>query len=280
MSQSKPLPSLRPLKPDQFLPSVGRWTTLGGLILIASIGAAVTLAAVLKYNTSVRATATVRPVGELRLVQAGVEGKVTKIKVQANQPVRQGDVIAQLDATQLTSQKQQLQTTLQQEQTQLNQLNGQIQLLNAKIAAETASTQQLAAIAATELARDQRSYRDQQLITRSELAEAEAALALADSEFQRYQQLAAGAVSQLQIEEKQTAVRVLTARCPCSSRPRPQCCTADHCPTASRAGAVYRPVYADHIATGANRLATTTVCPTRPASPNPAEPQSTASQSR
>ncbi|MBW4464478.1 MAG: HlyD family efflux transporter periplasmic adaptor subunit [Pegethrix bostrychoides GSE-TBD4-15B] len=206
------LPALRTLQPDQFLPSVGRWAKLGGLVLIGAIGATVTLAAGLKYSTSVRAAAVVRPMGELRLVQSGLAGRVTEILVQPNQSVRRGDLLARLDPTQLNQQIQQLQASLQQEQTQLNQLDRQVQLLDARIAAETDSTDQLATIAEAELDRDQRSFRDQQITTRSELAEAEAAFALASSEFQRYRQLAEGAVSQLQIEEKQAAVRVAEQR--------------------------------------------------------------------
>lgn len=212
MSDIKPLSPLRSIKPDSFLPSIDRWTTLGGLILIGAIGASVALATVLKYSTSVKAMATVRPIGELRLVQAGSAGTVKEIGVQVNQPVRQGDVIVWLDSTLLENQKHQLQISLQQGQVQLDQLNRQVQLLNTKIAAETESVQQLTAIAIAELARDQRSLQDQQRTTQSELAEAEAALALANSELQRYQQLQQGAVPQLQIEEKQAAVRVAEER--------------------------------------------------------------------
>lgn len=212
MPDLESLPPQRPIRADALLPSIDKWTTLGGLILIAAIGAAALLTAVLKYRTSITATATVRPLGEVRLVQAGVAGTVQEILVQVNQPVRRGDGIVRLDPTGLNRQKLLLQTSLKQGQVQLDQLNRQVQLLNTKITAETASTQQLAAIAAAELSRDQRSFQDQRLTTRSELAEAEAALALTVSELQRYQQLQQGAVSQLQIEEKQAAVRIAEER--------------------------------------------------------------------
>jgi HlyD family secretion protein len=212
MPLSPPPPALRSLKPNQLLPPVGQWIILGGLILSGAIGIAVILAAVLKYNTSIVTTARVRPVGELRLVQTAAAGKVVAIEVQVNQLVRQGDIIARLDATSLETQKQQLETTLQQQQVQLNYLNEQIQWINTKLAAETNSTQQLESIAAAEFVNEQRRYQDQQVISRSELTEAEAALTLASRELQRYQQLAEGAVSQLQIEEKQAAVRIAEQR--------------------------------------------------------------------
>lgn len=212
MPDLKSLAPQRPLRPDHLLPSIGKWSTLGGLILIMAIGASILLATVLKYSTSVKASGTVRPVGEVRLVQAGISGTAKDIAVQVNQPVRQGDVIVRLDSTGLEQQKRQLQISLQQSQVQIDQLNRQLRLLSTKIAAETESTQQLAAIARAELDRDQRSVRDQQLTTQSDLAEAEAALDLAMREWQRYQKLEQGAVSQLQIEEKQAAVRIAQER--------------------------------------------------------------------
>jgi HlyD family secretion protein len=212
MTSTKPLLLSRPLKPDQFLPAVGQWAVWGGLVLVGSVGLAIALAASLKYSTSVKASTIVRPSGGLRWVQAGVAGRVSDIRMQVNQPVRRGDVIAQLDATQLNTQKQQLQTSLQQEQAQLNQLRQQAQLLDAKITAEANSTQKATQIAAAELARDQDSFDNQRLVSRSELAEAEAGLALATSEYRRYQQLGRDVVSPIQIEEKLAAVRVAQQR--------------------------------------------------------------------
>ncbi|MDJ0727029.1 MAG: hypothetical protein QNJ38_18165, partial [Prochloraceae cyanobacterium] len=47
--------------PDEFLPSIGRWTTLGGLALLAAFGTAIALATVLKYKVTVKSPAIVRP---------------------------------------------------------------------------------------------------------------------------------------------------------------------------------------------------------------------------
>jgi HlyD family secretion protein len=213
MSNSNPPPAARRLNPDQLLPTISTGATWGGLILIGAVGIAIALASVLKYSTSVRATAIVRPVGELRWVQAGIAGRISHIRAQVNQPVRLGDVIAQLDAAPLQTRQQQLKTQFQQEQTQLDQLEQQLQLLTTKIAAETNSAQHLTAIANAEMKRDQQALETQQIINRSELEEANAALSLAKNEYQRYQQLGSGgAVSQIQIEEKLAAVKVAEQR--------------------------------------------------------------------
>ena len=81
---------LRPVQSDEFLPPISLWTTLGGLFLVSTVGAAITLAAVIKYNVTVKAPATVRPLGELRIVQAATEETVTSFKVKENQVVNTG----------------------------------------------------------------------------------------------------------------------------------------------------------------------------------------------
>jgi HlyD family secretion protein len=205
--------SLRPLKSDEFLPPISRWTTIGGLILIGAVGAAIALSAIVKYNVSVRAVATVRPSGDLRLVQAPMEGTIAAIQVSENQSVQQGDVIAQIDRSRLETQQSQLQTNIQQQQLQIGQLDAQLRLLQAQIAAESRAIDQSVAAAAAELNRNQRDYQNQQATTQADLTEAEATLEFARSEMQRYQQLVdSGAVSQLQLEEKQAAVQTAAAQ--------------------------------------------------------------------
>jgi HlyD family secretion protein len=203
LSSNRPIQPSRPVKVDEFLPPIGRWAVLGGLILIGSVGAAIGLAAVIPYNITVRAAATVRPEGDVRLVQAGIDGTIEAIEVSPNQTVQQGDVIAQLDRTQLETQRE----------LQLAQMDAQIRSLDTQIAAESRSRQQAVAAAQAELRRDQRALSEQQATTLANLAEAEAALQFARSEWQRYQQLAnTGAVSQLQVEEKLAAVQTAEAQ--------------------------------------------------------------------
>lgn len=206
-------PFLRPAKADEFLPPVSRWTTLGGAVLISSLGIAGLLATVLHYNIAVKAPAVVRPSGEVRIVQAEVEGTIASLEVKPNQAVRQGDVIARLDRTQLEAQQRQLEGSLQQSQMQIAQMDVQIQLLNTQIAAQSRSLDREVSVAESELDRNQRNFGERQATTQADLAEADAALTFAQSEMQRYEQLvASGAVSQLQLEEKQAAVRTAAAR--------------------------------------------------------------------
>ncbi len=202
-----------PLTPDEFLPPVSLWTTLGGAILISAVGAAVILATFLRYNITVKAPAVVRPSGDLRLVQAEREGTVVEIAVQTNQAVQRGDVIAMLNTAPLEAQQRQLEGAMQQSQVQINQIDAQIQLMDEQIDAEGRSLDQDIAIAQSELSRSQQESEEQQATVQANLEEAEANLTFARSEARRYEQLVgSGAVAQLQLEEKQAAVQAAEAQ--------------------------------------------------------------------
>jgi HlyD family secretion protein len=126
-------PDLPPLQNEEFLPPISRWTTLGGLFLAGTVSGIIALSAVIKYNVTVQAPGNVRPARELSVVQSAIEGTVSEIKVQENQTVQQGDVIAEvnvidrarLDA--LEARKAALQGYLQQYKAQLDGVNKQLQ---------------------------------------------------------------------------------------------------------------------------------------------------------
>lgn len=201
------------IRSDEFLPSVSRLTSLGGLFLVFAVGSTIALSSIAKYNVAVRASATVRPAGELRVVQAELEGTVKEIQVQENQSVRRGDIIAYLDDTKLQIQKSQLHGSIQQSQLQIEQIEAQIRLLNAQIAAESRSIDGAIAAAQADTRRNQREYEERQLTTQADFAEAQAALEYAQTEKERYQRLVGvGAISELQVREKETAVRTAEAR--------------------------------------------------------------------
>lgn len=204
---------LQPIEPEEFLPPMGQWATLGGLVLLIGFGAAITLASVLKYKVTVKAPATVRPAGELRIVQATREGTVKSIAVKENQLVKQGDPIAYIDDSRLQTQKSQLQTNMRQNQRQLAQINAQIRTVDVQIAAEGNRIERTIASAQAELSSIKRDYQDKQITTQAQVKEAEAALELATEELARYQRLAnTGVIAQLQIKEREAGLKTATAR--------------------------------------------------------------------
>jgi HlyD family type I secretion membrane fusion protein len=200
---------------DEFLPPISNWTIFGGMFVVAIIGLTLPLASVAKYKEIVKAEASIRPDGELRIVQAVTEGQITDISVKENQSVKKGEAIATIDDSRLQTKKSQLQDNIRQGRKQLIQINAQITALNDQIDAETDRTNRVITSAEAELERRQRDYQDKQIVTVAQVAEAkanvqsaEAALKAAQSKQNRYQRGAGqGAIAQDQLEEAILAVQ-------------------------------------------------------------------------
>jgi multidrug efflux pump subunit AcrA (membrane-fusion protein) len=176
---------LRTAKPDEFLPPISRWISAGGLFLLATFGGSIALAAVAKYNVTVRVPATVRPTGEIRIVEAATAGTVRSIQVKENQVVKQGDPIALIDSSQLLTKQNQLQGNIQQNQLQLRQIAAQISTLDDRLAAETQAMQSAIASGRADLSRSQREYQERQMTSVAEVEAAQANLQLARSEWEK-----------------------------------------------------------------------------------------------
>ncbi|MEC4812017.1 MAG: HlyD family efflux transporter periplasmic adaptor subunit [Scytonema sp. PMC 1069.18] len=239
--------SLPQVQSSDFLPPIGRWVTLGSLVLVGGVGGAIALTSIIEYKVTVKGQARVRPTGELRLVQAATEGQITNIFVKEDQVVKKGDVLATIDDSRLQTKKSQLQSNIQQAQLQVLQIYAQIKALNRQIQAETERKNFAVASAQAELSRVQRNYRDRQITAQAEVQEAlanlrraqkewhqaqvelrstranlkstEAAMSAAQAKRDRYQKVVQeGALSlnqleeaQLQVEQQQQAVEVQRA---------------------------------------------------------------------
>lgn len=201
------------LSSNEFLPRLSPWAVMSGGFIITLFGVAVVSATVLKYNVVVKAPATIRPTGDLRLVQSAIEGTVNQIAVENNQSVKAGDPIAYLDGSRLNTTKSQLQSDVQQQQLQLSQISTQLSALESQILAETNLMQRTVQAEQAELENQQRLYQEQRVGTEAEFQEASASLRLAQDELARYQQLAnTGAIATLMLKEKETAVEVAVTK--------------------------------------------------------------------
>jgi HlyD family type I secretion membrane fusion protein len=209
-----PQPELLPLiRSDEFLPIISRWVKLGGFVLLGAIAATIALSCTTRYNVTVKAPATVRPTGELRLVQSASEGTIATIAVHENQPIKAGDAIATLNDSELQTRKQALQDNIQQGQAELTQIQAQISTLDTQIVAETRLRDRSMASAEADLSRVQREYNDDLLTTQARISEAQASLEFAQGERDRYQQLAdSGAISGSQISEKEQTFKIAAAK--------------------------------------------------------------------
>lgn len=195
---------VRPVRSDEFLPPVGVWTTLGGLFLVGTVGVALALAAFVQYKVTVKAAASVRPAGEVRIVQAGMAGTVKRIMVKENSSVKQGDAIATVDDSQLQTKKNQLVGSIQNSELQRDQIDAQMLSLKNQRDFEGSLMNHNVASAQADLQRNQREYKERQITTQTQVQEAEAAVKLAKAQMEQYQQLTStGAVPQLQIKEKE-----------------------------------------------------------------------------
>jgi multidrug efflux pump subunit AcrA (membrane-fusion protein) len=169
---------VQPKALDRFLPSIGRWVSIGGVAMLASFGAAIAMSTVLRYKVTIQAPAEIRPVGELRLVQATIEGSVASISVRENQLVRQGDPIATVKDLRLESKLQtkrsQLTGDIQKGKQQIVAIDTQIAALDRQGVAEIEQTNRSISAIQSELSRADRDYRDKKITTQAEVAEAEA----------------------------------------------------------------------------------------------------------
>ncbi|MBN3883097.1 MAG: HlyD family efflux transporter periplasmic adaptor subunit [Nostoc sp.] len=212
------LPSLQK---DEFLPPISAWTSLAGIFLVGTIGSAIALSSWVKYNVMVETAATVRPIGDTKLVQPSIEGTVESIFVKENQIVKKGEVIARLDTEQLQIKKSQLQGNIEQARLQLIQIDAQTGTLDTQILAEKRFIERSVSSAKAELARNQREYQERQVTTDSEflvskaslqkaranLQKAQADLDFAKMDSDRYEQLAqVGAIGRREFEQKKLVV--------------------------------------------------------------------------
>lgn len=172
---------------NDFMPAINPWTKLGGLLLVGSVGVAIALSAFTPYKVTVKANATIRPDGKIKVVQAEIPGTIVSIQAQENQTIKQGDVIATIDNSSLETENNLLQNQIQQAELQLQQFAAQISALNRQILAETERINNSIAEAEAELNRTRRNFRDRQIISSAQVQEAQANLNLAQVELEQAQ---------------------------------------------------------------------------------------------
>lgn len=124
---------------DEFLPPLSRWTTIGSLGAVITLGVLVGLASVIEYRPRIPIEVIVHPAGNIPLVQATQDGVVKTILVTENQSVQSGEIIGYLDETHLRTQKHHLEDEIHQCQLELKQINQQLDYLEGQIVATAQS---------------------------------------------------------------------------------------------------------------------------------------------
>ncbi len=206
---NQPLPEqLHVVETNEFLPRIGKWTTIGAGVLLTTFVVGVTLTSVLNYNVTVKVPASIRPMGELRVVQAAMTGSVKNINVQENQVVTQGQAIAIIDDSRLQTQKSQLENSIRQSQLQLIQIDAQLREIEIQIEAQISLNNRTIIAAQAQLNGTQRNYEDRQIVATVEMAQAQAALTLAKAQQERSQQQKLSTASLAEAEAALTLAKV------------------------------------------------------------------------
>ena len=179
---------LEPATPTQFIRPIRRWVSVGGIIMVGSFAAAIGLSTILKYKVTVQAPSTIRPIGELRLVQSTIEGSVLSIPIRENQIVKQGDVIATIRDLRLESKlktkRSQLIGDIRKGRQQISALDAQLVALNLQGVGERDQNNRSISGIQSELSRTERDYLDKRTTSQSKVAKAEANIKTAEKDRQ------------------------------------------------------------------------------------------------
>jgi len=190
--------------PDEFFPQVSSWSRVGGSILVITFLALVLLCSVLRYKVTVRAQAAIRPAGELRIVQAQVEGPILEILVTQYQRVEEGSVVAYVDDSHLRTEQSKLQTVIENTSLQSVQLQAQLTALDRQIAAEQDLLERGQSTAQAELRLRERARQQLLATTAADVREAQAQVDLAREELLRFRSLAErGVISEWEQREQE-----------------------------------------------------------------------------
>jgi multidrug efflux pump subunit AcrA (membrane-fusion protein) len=174
--------------PEEFLPAIGKWIVIGGSAMVAAFCGAIGLSSILKYKVTVQAPSTIRPIGELRLVQSTIEGSVLSIPIRENQIVKQGDVIATIRDLRLESKlktkRSQLIGDIRKGRQQISALDAQLVALNLQGVGERDQNNRSISGIQSELSRTERDYLDKRTTSQSKVAKAEANIKTAEKDRQ------------------------------------------------------------------------------------------------
>ena len=86
-----PQPNLAKVEAKESLPPIDRWLTWGRIIVMVAIALILPLSFILNYKTKVKVPASVRSLGEVRLVQAKTEGQIADVLLKVGDKVNRGD---------------------------------------------------------------------------------------------------------------------------------------------------------------------------------------------
>ena len=161
---------------------MSRWIRFAGLSIGVTTLVVFLVSYFLPYQVTVKAKATVRPTGKLKIVEAETSGRITEIRVKENQPVTKGEILAVVDDSSLKTQKEQLEKTFSSLQKKQHQINSQIEAQDNVITAKTNEMNSVTETAKAQLRQARRNHQDKTTTAQANVDEAKANLAQAQHE--------------------------------------------------------------------------------------------------
>jgi HlyD family secretion protein len=193
---------------DEFLPPQRGLIKIGGLSFTLIGAGLIFLSNILSFNMAVKVPAQIRPKGELKSVEATTSGIVERIQVNENDRVKPGEIIATVKTPELRAQKNKLEVQIDKLDDQINSTNLKINTINQQISSQQQASKQAIAALVADLKAAKRAYQNKRVETNADLEASNADVALATEELRRFRSLATtGAISQLQISEKEAALK-------------------------------------------------------------------------
>ena len=193
---------------NEFLPTQRGLIKIGGLSFTFIGAGLIFLSNILSFNMAVKVSTQIRPEGELKLIEATTSGAIAEIRVNENDKVKPGQTIAIVKTPELLAQKSELKAQIARLDDQIDSTNSQIDSIDRQINSQQQALKQAIAALQADLKAAKRNYENRRVETEADLEASDADVALATEELKRFKSLAAtGAVSQLQISEKEAALK-------------------------------------------------------------------------
>ena len=197
---------------DEFLPPQRGLIKIGGLSFTLIGAGLIFLSHILSFDLAVKVPMQIRPQGELKSIEATTSGIVDEIKVSENEKVEPGEIIATVKTPELLAKKSELEAQLDKLDDQIDSSQLKIDSITQQANSQQQASEQIIAALQADLKAAEREYQNQRVETDADLEASNAEVALASEELKRFRSLAAtGAVSELQISEKEAALKSTVA---------------------------------------------------------------------
>jgi HlyD family secretion protein len=193
---------------DRFTLRWHRFSKTSGILLLAFFGTVLTFANTIEHKVTVKAPALISYTSEPIPISTATAGTIRSFKVDLNQEVEAGEIIATLDDSQLQAQKRQFHENIKYLLKQLSLIDVQIRNLNLQIDLKQRALERNSLLPKVNLNLERPKNLSKTALNQKEIKQAQAKIKSAQQELELYLQMAnKGAISQLQLEKKEASFK-------------------------------------------------------------------------